>query len=95
MLAVELDSAERPPEKARVLFISRGAVNVVKLFCRGARPRVGFQKAMRNLGVVSCTVLPAQELLGGAQRFCLDCDRGTVWVATGNGLCSIENNRVC
>lgn len=58
-------------------------------------PIVNHVYNMRNLGATSCTVLPAEKLLGDAQHFCLDCDRGAVWIATRNELCSIENNNVC
>ena len=45
---------------------------------------------MRNLKVTSCSVYAAADLLKDAQSFCLDCDSGSVWVATSNSLCCID-----
>ena len=50
--------------------------------------------AMRNLEVTKCLVLPPAALLSEVQCFCLDCDRGTVWVVTRNDLCCIEDGKV-
>ena len=49
---------------------------------------------MRNLEVTKCSVLSPAALLSEAQCFCLDCDRGTVWVVTRNDLCCIEDGKV-
>ena len=49
---------------------------------------------MRNLEVINCVALPADSIVARARCFCLDCDRGVVWVATDNVLCSIEDNKV-
>lgn len=49
---------------------------------------------MKNLEVTKCVVLSPEDLLSGALCFCLDCDSGTVWVATRNDLCCIEGGKV-
>lgn len=49
---------------------------------------------MKNLKITSCAVFSAEELIANAQCFCLDCDRGVVWISTKNELCSIENNKL-
>ena len=49
---------------------------------------------MRNLEVTKCLVLSPDALLSEAQCFCLDCDRGTVWVVTRSDLCCIEDGTV-
>lgn len=49
---------------------------------------------MRNLKVTCCTVLPAEALIARAHCFCLDCDRGIVWVAARNELVCVEDGKV-
>ena len=49
---------------------------------------------MRNLELTKCLVLSPEALLSGAQCFCLDCDSGTVWVATRTDLCCIQEGKV-
>ena len=44
--------------------------------------------------MTKCVVLSTEDLLSGAQCFCLDCDSGTVWVATRSDLCCIEGDKV-
>ena len=41
-----------------------------------------------------CLVLAPAAILSGAQCFCLDCDRGTVWIVTSSDLCCIEDGKV-
>ena len=49
---------------------------------------------MRNLEVTRCVVLPSNPLLSRCSWFCLDCDNGSVWVATKDGLCCVAEKEV-
>ena len=44
--------------------------------------------------MTKCVVLSPEALLSRARCFCLDCDKGTVWVVTSNALCCIEEGKV-